>query len=144
MKIFLNNSMLHFGVSPQDVVITDFSTETDILKKLEYSWTYTGVRVATIKACYIKVTPGDTLVLDNSDYNQYNYYILCESNPADWPLTDLSSDSDVYKNGTYYGYWCDPLEVKTITIPEGVEYIMVNYYSSTPDFQPLKSLTIKA
>ena len=145
MKLYLNNSSLIFGTTPQDVVITDITTETDILKKLQYAWAYTGVYTENGKQCYIKVSEGDQIVLDNTDYNTYQYYMLAKSNPSTWPTESLTDATYVVKNGNYYANWCEGNQVKTITIPSGVEYLMVNYANSGPaGWTPLKSVTIKA
>ena len=125
MKIRINNSSVIFGAAKPAVVITDFNTETDILKTLEYFWGYNGVYSTNIKGAYIKVTAGDNVLINNSGNASYGYYTLCKSSPASWPKEALN-DTQVVKNNTYFSFWCNAGESKTITIPEGVEYILVS------------------
>lgn len=125
MKIRINNSSVIFGTANPAVEITDFNTETDILKTLEHYWDFSGVYTTNMKGAYIKVTAGDNVLINNSGNTSYGYYILCKSNPASWPEEALN-DTQVVKNNTYFSFWCNSGESKTITIPEGVEYILVN------------------
>lgn len=124
MKIRINNSSVIFGTTKPSVEITDFNTETDILKTLEDYWSYNGVYTINAKGAYIKVTAGDNVLINNSGNTSYGYYTLCKSNPASWPKEALN-DTQVVKNNTYFAFWCNSGESKTITIPEGVEYILV-------------------
>lgn len=124
MKIRINNSSVIFGTTKSSVEITDFNTETDILKTLEDYWGYNGVYTNNAKGAYIKVTAGDNVLINNSGNTSYGYYTLCKSNPASWPKEALN-DTQVVKNNTYFAFWCNSGESKTITIPEGVEYILV-------------------
>ena len=64
------------------------------------------------------------MLINNSGNASYGYYTLCKSSPASWPNEALN-DTQVVKNNNYFAFWCDPGESKTITIPEGVEYILV-------------------
>ena len=125
MKIRINNSSVIFGAAKSAVEITDFNTETDILKTLECYWGYNGVYTTNAKGAYIKVTAGDNVLINNSGNASYGYYTLCKSSPASWPKEALN-DTQVVKNNTYFAFWCNKGESKTITIPEGVEYILVN------------------
>ena len=125
MKIRINNSSVIFGAAKSAVEITDFNTETDILKTLEYYWGYNGVYTTIDKGAYIKVTAGDNVLINNSGNSSYGYYTLCKSSPASWPKEALN-DTQVVKNNTYFSFWCNAGESKTITIPEGVEYILVS------------------
>ena len=125
MKIRINNSSVIFGTAESAVEITDFNTETDILKTLECYWGYNGVYTTSIKGAYIKVTAGDNVLINNSGNASYGYYTLCKSSPASWPKEALN-DTQVVKNNTYFAFWCNAGESKTITIPEGVEYILVS------------------
>ena len=125
MKIRINNSSVIFGTAKSAVEITDFNTETDILKTLEHYWDFSGVYTTNMKGAYIKVTTGDNVLINNSGNTSYGYYILCKSSPASWPEEALN-DTQVVKNNTYFSFWCNSGESKTITIPEGVEYILVN------------------
>lgn len=125
MKIRINNSSVIFGAANPAVVITDFNTETDILKTLEHYWNFSGDYTTNAKGAYIKVTAGDNVLINNSGNATYGYYTLCKSSPASWPLEALN-DTQVIKNNTYFSFWCNSGESKTITIPEGVEYILVN------------------
>ena len=125
MKIRINNSSVIFGAAKSAVEITDFNTETDILKTLEDYWDYSGVYTTNAKGAYIKVTAGDNVLINNSGNTSYGYYTLCKSNPALWPKEALN-DTQVVKNNNYFSFWCNAGESKTITIPEGVEYILVN------------------
>ena len=125
MKIRINNSSVIFGTAESAVEITDFNTETDILKTLECYWGYNGVYTSSIKGAYIKVTAGDNVLINNSGNASYGYYTLCKSSPASWPKEALN-DTQVVKNNTYFAFWCNAGESKTITIPEGVEYILVS------------------
>ena len=125
MKIRINNSSVIFGTAESAVEITDFNTETDILKTLECYWGYNGVYTTNNKGAYIKVTAGDNVLINNSGNASYGYYTLCKSSPASWPKEALN-DTQVVKNNTYFAFWCNAGESKTITIPEGVEYILVS------------------
>lgn len=125
MKIRINNSSVIFGTAKTAVEITDFNTETDILKTLEHYWDFSSVYTTNMKGAYIKVTAGDNVLINNSGNQSYGYYILCKSSPASWPEESLN-DTQVIKNNTYFSFWCNSGESKTITIPEGVEYILVN------------------
>ena len=125
MKIRINNSSVIFGASKPAGEITDFNIETDILKTLECYWGYNGVYTTNNKGAYIKVTAGDNVLINNSGNASYGYYTLCKSSPASWPQEALN-DTQVVKNNNYFAFWCDPGESKTITIPEGVEYILVS------------------
>lgn len=125
MKIRINNSSVIFGAAKSAVEITDFNLETDILKTLEDYWGYNGVYTTQAKGAYIKVTAGDNVLINNSGNTSYGYYTLCKSNPASWPKEALN-DTQVVKNNTYFAFWCNSGESKTITIPEGVEYILVS------------------
>lgn len=125
MKIRINNSSVIFGAAKSAVEITDFNTETDILKTLEDYWGYNGVYTTNFKGAYIKVTAGDNVLINNSGNASYGYYTLCKSSPASWPKEALN-DTQVVKNNTYFAFWCNAGESKTITIPDGVEYILVN------------------
>ena len=125
MKIRINNSSVIFGTVKPAVEITDFNTETDILKTLECYWSYSGVYTTNVKGAYIKVTAGDNVLINNSGNASYGYYTLCKSSPASWPKEALN-DTQVVKNNNYFSFWCDAGESKTITIPEGVEYILVS------------------
>ena len=136
MKIRINNSSVIFGAVKPAVVITDFNTETDILKTLEYDWNFSGVYTANGKGAYIKVTAGDNVLINNSGNASYGYYTLCKSSPASWPQEALN-DTQVVKNNNYFSFWCDTGESKTITIPEGVEYLLVSRIGNT-----LTSITI--
>lgn len=129
MKIRINNSSVIFGAAKSAVEITDFNTETDILKTLEYYWGYNGVYTTNDKGAYIKVTAGDNVLINNSGNTSYGYYTLCKSSPASWPKEALN-DTQVVKNNTYFSFWCNAGESKTITIPEGVEYILVSRTSN--------------
>ena len=125
MKIRINNSSVIFGTAESAVEITDFNTETDILKTLECYWGYNGVYTNNNKGAYIKVTAGDNVLINNSGNASYGYYTLCKSSPASWPKEALN-DTQVVKNNTYFAFWCNAGESKTITIPEGVKYILVS------------------
>ena len=124
MKIRINNSSVIFGATKPAVEITDFNTETDILKTLEHYWNFSGVYTSNVKGAYIKVTAGDNVLINNSGNASYGYYTLCKSSPASWPEEALN-DTQVVKNNDYFSFWCNSGESKTITIPEGVEYILV-------------------
>ena len=124
MKIRINNSSVIFGTDKSAVEITDFNTETDILKTLDDYWGYNGVYTVNDKGAYIKVTAGDNVLINNSGNESYGYYTLCKSSPASWPKEALN-DTQVVKNNNYFSFWCNAGESKTITIPEGVEYILV-------------------
>ena len=125
MKIRINNSSVIFGAAKPAVVITDFNTETDILKTLDDYWDFSGVYATNMKGAYIKVKAGDNVLINNSGNASYGYYTLCKSSPASWPKEALN-DTQVVKNDTYFAFWCNKGESKTITIPEGVEYILVS------------------
>ena len=129
MKIRINNSSVIFGAAKSAVEITDFNTETDILKTLDDYWNYNGVYTSNIKGAYIKVTAGDNVLINNSGNASYGYYTLCKSSPASWPKEALN-DTQVVKNNNYFSFWCNAGESKTITIPEGVEYILVSRTSN--------------
>ena len=106
MKIRINNSSVIFGTAESAVEITDFNTETDILKTLECYWGYNGVYTSSIKGAYIKVTAGDNVLINNSGNASYGYYTLCKSSPASWPKEALN-DTQVVKNNTYFAFWCN-------------------------------------
>lgn len=137
MKIRINNSSVIFGAVKPAVEITDFNTETDILKTLEWYWNFNGVYTTNIKGAYIKVTAGDNVLINNSGNTSYGYYTLCKSNPASWAKEALN-DTQVVKNNNYFSFWCNAGESKTITIPEDVKYILVQRTNNT-----ITSITIK-
>ena len=113
MKIRINNSSVIFGAAKPAVVITDFNTETDILKTLEYGWGFNGVYTVNEKNAYIKVTAGDNVLINNSGNASYGYYTLCKSSPASWPKEALN-DTQVVKNNTYFAFWCKTSINRTI------------------------------
>ena len=104
MKIRINNSSVIFGAAKSSVEITDFNTETDILKTLEDYWGYNGVYTTVMKGAYIKVTAGDNVLINNSGNASYGYYTLCKSSPASWPKEALN-DTQVVKNNTYFSFY---------------------------------------